>query len=116
VLTPRYHGNHHGAFVPKRRRKAISDKRAVSLSAIFHRLARYKMSDYRGPSDAGSSAYVHRHSPEHPLAPASGFFKGKSPIRHRSPERQGTQLYKRALLGSRYAVSTVGFELEQVRT
>src|SRR5712691_3843266 len=70
------------------------------------------MPDYRGPSDAGPCAYVHRHSPKHPVASVIGFLKGKSAIaiaRLSGKERNftGEHFWARG-----YAVSTVGFELE----
>src|SRR4029077_5120504 len=74
------------------------------------------MPDYRGSPDAGPGAYVHRHSPKTPVASVIGFLKGKSAIavaRLSGKERNftGEHFWARG-----YAVSTVGFELEQVRT
>ncbi len=75
------------------------------------------MSDYRRTPDAGPCAYVHRDSPQAPsiIASVIGFLKGKSAIaiaRLCGKERNftGEHLWARG-----YAVSTVGFELEQVR-
>ena len=69
--------------------------------------------DYRRASDAGPCAYVYRDSPQ--AASVIGFLKGKSAIaiaRLCGKERNfsGEHLWARG-----YAVSTVGFELEQVR-
>jgi putative transposase len=65
--------------------------------------------------DAGPCAYVHPIPPKHPVASVIGFLKGKSAIaiaRLCGKERNftGEHLWARG-----YAVSTVGFELEQVR-
>src|SRR5437016_6328472 len=73
------------------------------------------MPDSRRASDAGPCAHVHRHSPKHPVASVIGFLKGKSAIaiaRLCGKERNfsGEHFWARG-----YAVSTVGFELEQVR-
>src|SRR6516165_5937013 len=73
------------------------------------------MPDSGRTSDAGPCAYVHRHSAKHPVASVIGFLKGKSAIaiaRLRGRERNfsGEHFWARG-----YAVSTVGFELEQVR-
>ena len=59
---------------------------------------------------------MHRDSPKHPVASVIGFLKGKSAIaiaRLSGKERNftGEHFWARG-----YAVSTVGFELEQVRT
>src|SRR5437879_3356226 len=93
---------YHVVFVPKRRRKAIFGQARRQLGAIFHALARQKgMPDYRGSSDAGSRAYVHRHSPQTPGGIGDRISQREECDRHRSPERQGAQLYGRAFLGSR---------------
>ena len=58
---------------------------------------------------------MYRHSPQHPVTSVMGFLKGKSAIavaRRCAKERNctGEHFWARG-----YAVSTVGFELEQVR-
>src|SRR5487761_472958 len=75
-----------------------------------------RMPDSRRALNAGSCAYVHCDSPKHPVASVIGFLKGKSAIavaRLSGKERNftGEHFWARG-----YAVSTVGFELEQVRT
>ena len=65
--------------------------------------------------DARPCAYVHCDSPKYPVASVIGFLKGKSAMavaRLSGKERNftGEHLWARG-----YAVSTVGFELEQVR-
>ena len=49
------------------------------------------------------------------VASVIGFLKGKSAIAIARLSGKGAQLYRRAFLARVYAVSTVGFELEQVR-
>ena len=93
---------YHVVFVPKRRRKAIFGQARRQLGAIFHALARQKECQII----EGQLMPDHVHMciaipPKHPVASVIGFLKGKSANRHRSPERQGTQLYGRAFLGSR---------------
>jgi len=52
--------------------------------------------------------------PKHPVASVIGFLQGKRAIA--MARRSGkTKLYRRAFLARGYAVSSVGFELEQVR-
>src|SRR5579859_7814797 len=75
-----------------------------------------RMPDYRGSFDAGPCAYVHRHPPKTPGGLSDRFLKEKSAIaiaRLSGKERNftGEHFWARG-----YAVSTVGFELEQVRT
>ena len=87
---------YHVVFVPKRRRKAIFGQTRRQLGAIFHALARQK-----------ECQIIEGHL---------GFLKGKSAIaiaRLSGKERNfsGEHFWARG-----YAVSTVGFELEQVRT
>src|SRR5216683_2425031 len=73
------------------------------------------VSDYHGTPDAGPCAYVHRDSPQAARRFRDGFLKGKSAIaiaRLCGKERNftGEHLWARG-----YAVSTVGFELDQVQ-
>ena len=74
------------------------------------------MPDYRGTSDARPCAYVHRHSPPTPSSIGDRVSQRKECNRRRSPERQGAQFTGGHFWARGYAVSTVGFELEQVRT
>ena len=104
---------YHVVLVPKRRRKAIFGQTRRQLGTIFHSLARQK--------DEGHLMSDHVHMciaipPKHPVASVIGFLKGKSAIavaRLCGKERDftGEHFWARG-----YAVSTVGFELEQVRT
>ena len=73
------------------------------------------MPDSRRASHAGPRAHLYPIPPKHPVASVIGFLKGKSAIaiaRMCGKERNfsGEHFWARG-----YAVSTVGFELEQVR-
>ena len=106
---------YHVVFVPKRRRKAIFGQSRRQLGAIFHALARQK--ECQIIEGHLMSDHVHMCiaiPPKHPVASVIGFLKGKSTIaRLHGKERnfRGEHFWARG-----YAVSTVGFELEQVRT
>jgi putative transposase len=104
-------------FVPKRRRKAIFRQARRQLGAIFHALARQKecqiIEGHLMPDHVHMCIAI---PPKHPVASVIGFLKGKSAIaiaRLSGKERNftGEHFWARG-----YAVSTVGFELEQVRT
>jgi REP-associated tyrosine transposase len=98
-------------------RKAIFGQTRRQLGAIFHALARQKECQII----EGHLMLDHVHMciaipPKHPVASVIGFLKGKSAIaiaRLCGKERNfsGEHFWARG-----YAVSTVGFELEQVRT
>jgi putative transposase len=108
---------YHVVFVPKGRRNAIFGQTRRQLGAIFHALARQK----EWQIIEGHLMVDHVHMciaipPKHPVASVIGFLKGKSAIaiaRLCGKERNfsGEHFWARG-----YAVSTVGFELEQVRT
>ena len=106
---------YHVVFVPKRRRKAIFGQIRKQLGAIFHALARQKECQI---IEGHLPDHVHMCiaiPPKHPVASVIGFLKGKSAIaiaRLSGKERNfsGEHFWARG-----YAVSTVGFELEQVR-
>jgi putative transposase len=112
----RWDGKYHGVFVPKRRRKVLFGKTRRHLGEVF-------------PASAGQKAcqildgplmpdHVHTciaNPLKHPVASVIGFLKVKSAIavaRRCGKERNftGEHFWARG-----YAVSTVGFELEQVR-
>jgi putative transposase len=107
---------YHVVFVPKRRRKAIFGQTRRQLGAIFHALARQKecqiIEGHLMPDHVHICIAI---PPKHPVASVIGFLKGKSAIaiaRLCGKERNftGELLWARG-----YAVSTVGFELEQVQ-
>jgi len=108
---------YHVVFVPKRRRKAIFGQVRRQLGAIFHALARQKecqiIEGHLMPDQVHRCLAI---PPKYPVASVIGFLKGKSAIaiaRLNGKERNftGEPFWARG-----YAVSTVGFELEQVRT
>ena len=113
----RWNCKYHVVFVPKRRRKKLFGAIRRQLGPIFHELARQKachiIEGHVMPDHVPIGIEV---PPKHAVASVIGFLKGKSAMaiarqfgghdRHFS----GEHLWAR---GS--AVSTVGFELEQVK-
>jgi putative transposase len=107
---------YHVVFVLKRRRKAIFRQTRRQLGPIFHGRARQKECQIV----EGRLMPDHVHMciaipPKHAVASVIGFLKGKSAIaiaRLCGKQRNfaGEHFWARG-----YAVSTVGFELEQVR-
>ena len=93
---------YHVVFVPKRRRKAIFGQARRQLGAIFHALARQKecqiLEGHLMPDHVHMCIAI---PPKHPVASVIGFLEREECDRHRSPERQGPQLYGRAFLGPR---------------
>jgi putative transposase len=108
---------YHVVFVPKGRRKVLFGKARRHLGTIFHALAQQK--ECRIIEGHVMPDHVHmclEIPPKHPVASVIGFLKGKSSIAIArqlcGKERNftGEHFWARG-----YAVSTVGFELEQVR-
>ena len=107
---------YHVVLVPKRRRKAIFGNVRRQLGPIFHALA--KQNECQIVEGHLMADHVHvciAIPPKHPVASVIGVLKGKSAIaiaRLGGKERNfsGEHFWARG-----YAVSTVGFELEQVR-
>ena len=108
---------YHVVFIPKKRRKALFGQARRHLGEIFHALARQKECQIQ----EGHLMPDHVHvciaiPPKYAVASVIGFLKGKSAIAIArqlcGKERNftGEHLWARG-----YAVSTVGFELEQVR-
>lgn len=100
----------------KRRRKAIFGQVRRQLGAVFHALAKQKecqiLEGHLMPDHVHMCIAI---PPKHPVASVIGFLKGKSAIaiaRLNGKERNFTGEH---FWASGYAVSTVGFELEQVR-
>jgi len=113
----RWNCKYHVVFVPKRRRKKLFGEIRRQRGPIFHELARQKecriIEGHVMPDHVPMCLEV---PPTHAVAAVIGFLKGKSAI---AIARQcgghdrnfsGEHLWAR---GS--AVSTVGFELEQVK-
>lgn len=108
---------YHIIFVPKRRRHQLYGQIRRQLGAIFHALARQK--ECQIIEGHVMPDHVHRCMaipPKVAVAQVIGFWKGKSAIaiarQFGGKERNftGEHFWARG-----YAVSTVGFELEQVR-
>ena len=112
----RWDCKYHVVFVPKRRRKVLFGKTRRHLGEIFHALARQKecqiLDGHLMPDHVHMCIAI---PPKQPVAWVIGFLKGQSGIavaRRCGKERNftGEPFWPRG-----YAVSTVGFELEQVR-
>ena len=108
---------YHVVFIPKGRRKMVFGQIRKQLGPIFHELARQK--DCRILEGHLMPDHVHmciEIPPKFPVASIIGFLKGKSAIaiarQFGGKERNftGEHFWARG-----YAVSTVGFELEQLR-
>src|SRR6476660_5700577 len=107
---------YHVVCSPKRRRKILFGKVRQQLGEIFHACARQK--EYQIIEGHLRPDHVHMCvaiPPKYPVASVIGFIKGKSAIAvarlcGREQNFTGEHLWAR-----RYAVSTVGFELEQIR-
>ena len=108
---------YHVIFVPKRRRRQLYGQIRRQLGAIFHALARRKecqiIEGHVMPDHVHMCIAI---PPKVAVAQVIGFLKGKSAIaiarQFGGKERNftGEHFWARG-----YAVSTVGFELEQVR-
>ena len=112
----RWDCKYHVVFVPKRRRKALFGTIRRKLGGVFHELARQK--ECRIVQGHLLPDHVHmciEIPPKHAVASIVGFLKGKSAIaiaRESGKDRNftGEHFWARG-----YAVSTVGFNLEQVK-
>ena len=113
----RWDCKYHVVFVPKRRRKALFGNIRQKLGGVFHELARQK--ECRIVQGHLLPDHVHiciEIPPKYAVASIVGFLKGKSAIaiarEFAGKERNftGEHFWARG-----YAVSTVGFNLEQVK-
>ena len=113
----RWDCKYHVVFVPKRRRKALFGSIRKKLGGVFHELARQK--ECRIVQGHLLPDHVHmciEIPPKYAVASIVGFLKGKSAIaiarEFTGKERNftGEHFWARG-----YAVSTVGFNLEQVK-
>ena len=103
-------------FVPKRRRKAMFGELRRQLGAIFHALAKQKECEIV----EGHLMPDHVHMciaipPKHAVASVIGFLKGKSAIVIAGLSGKERNFTGEHFWARGYAVSTVGFELEQVK-
>ena len=110
---------YHVVFIPKRRRKMVFGQIRKQLGPIFHELATARQKECRILEGHLMPDHVHmciEIPPKFPVASIIGFMKGKSAIaiarQFGGKERNftGEHFWARG-----YAVSTVGFELEQVQ-
>ena len=113
----RWDCKYHVVFVPKRRRKTLFGTIRRKLGPMFHELARQKECRI---VEGHLLADVHmciEIPPKFAVASVVGFLKGKSAIaiarefRGKQRNFSGEHFWARG-----YAVSTVGFNLEQVTT
>ena len=113
----RWNCKYHLVFVPKYRKKVILGEIREFLGPIFHELARQK--ECRIVEGYLMRAHVHmciEIPPKHAVSSVVGFLKGKSAIaiaRQFSGKQRnfnGENFWARG-----YAISTVGFEEEEVR-
>ena len=103
-------------FIPKRRQKAIYGEIRKHLGKIFHELANQKecriIEGHLMPDHVHMCIAI---PPKHAVASIIGYLKGKSAIavarlfQGRQRNFTGAEFWARA-----YAVSTVGFELDQI--
>ena len=113
----RWNCKSHVVCVPKRRRQALFGHIRQALGPIFHELARQKecriIEGHLRPDHVHMCIEI---PPKYAVASVVGYLKGKSAIAiarqfaGRDRNFAGEQFWARG-----YAVSTVGFELEQVR-
>jgi len=104
-------------FIPKRRQKLLFGKIRKHLGAIFHALAKQKeCSIVEGKAMPDHIHMCIEIPPKHAVSSIIGFMKGKSAIaiarQFCGKERNftGAHFWARG-----YAVSTVGFELDQIK-
>jgi putative transposase len=108
---------YHIVFIPKYRRKKLFCQVRRYLGDVFHELARQKNSKIvEGHMMADHVHMCISIPPKHSVAQVIGYMKGKSAIAvarqfaGRKRNFNGERLWARG-----YAVSTVGFELDQVK-
>ena len=108
---------YHIVFVPKLRKKVIYGKIRPKLGTIFHALASQK--DCRILQ--GHLLHDHVHMlievpPKYKVSEVVGFLKGKSAIAIAREFGRTRNFTSEHFWARGYAVSTVGFEEEQIRT
>jgi putative transposase len=107
---------YHLVFIPKKRRKALFINIRPSLGQVFHMLAKQKeCTILQGHLMSDHVHMLIEIPPKHPVSSIIGFLKGKTAItiaRSLGKQRNfnGENFWARG-----YAVSTVGFEEEQIR-
>jgi len=107
---------YHVVFVPKRRRKAIFGSIRRQLGPIFHALAKQKecqiVEGHLMPDHVHICTAI---LPKHPVASVIAFLKGQERDRHCTAFPQERDFTGEHFWARGYAMSTVGFELEQAR-
>ena len=109
---------YHVVFIPKGRKKQLYGKIREYLKEVFHEHARQKGCEIVG----GSIVQDHVHMlisipPKYAVSEVIGYLKGKSAIAvarqfsGRKRNFNGEQFWARG-----YAVSTIGFELDQIKS
>ena len=113
----RWECKYHVVFVPKYRRKAVDGEIRASLGGSFHELARQK--ECRIVEGHLLADHVHMGieiPPKHAVASIIGFLTGKRAVAIARQFGGQLQNFTGAHCWARgYAVSTVGYELEQVK-
>ncbi len=96
----RWDCKYRAVFVPKRRWKAIFGQTRRQLGADFPCRGKTEgVPDYRRAPDAGPCAHVHRDSAQTRGGFGDRVSEGQERYRGRPAVRQGTELYRRTLLG-----------------
>ena len=107
---------YHVVFVPKRRRKALWGAVRKHLGQVFNSLAKQK--ECTIVEGHIMSDHVHicvAIPPKHSVASVIGFLKGKSAIAIARMNGRDRNFTGEHFWARGYAVSTVGFELEQIK-
>ena len=107
---------YHVVFVPQRRRKVLFGQARGKLGEIFHALARQKecqiIEGHLMPDHVHMCIAI---PPKYPVASVIGFLQGMSAIAMACLYGKERNFTGEHFWARGYAVSTVGFELEQVR-
>ena len=107
---------YHVAFIPKYRRKVLYGEIRRELGKIFHDLARQKecliLEGHLMPDHVHMCIQI---PPKHSVSSVIGFFKGKSAIAIARLQGRTRNFNGESFWAKAYAVSTVGFNEEQVR-
>jgi putative transposase len=113
----RWECKYHVVFVPKYRRQAVDGEIRASLGGSFHELARQKECRIVEGHLLADPVHMGIEIPPKPaVASILGFLKGKSAVAIARQFGGKLQNFTGAHCWARgYAVSTVGYELEQVR-
>ena len=107
---------YHVIFVPKRRQKVLYGELRQQLKAIFHELARQKecqiLEGHLMPDHVHMVIAI---PPKYAVSAVIGFLKGKSAISVARLQGKEHNFTGEHLWARGYAVSTVGFELDDVQ-